>query len=206
MFSNNNANYRTNICTNFYVGCGYNKCGYAHNVEELLPRKCGYDGKCINERCNFYHSKDTLDKLKLWRNLIKNHLQYTHENDILNITKNTIKGFEPKTIDDINKVFDGYNKNSFIVSVNESTNDLNEIKIIKSNDIYNDMKDLEMADSINLIEEGLKKINLTCNIPPINPQINRYCVDFVCDKNQYTLITDFIRSLNVEYNIGFISK
>jgi len=194
--SSTNANYRTNICTNFYIGCGYNRCGFAHNINELLPRKCGYDGKCINDKCAFYHTGDELDKNSLWNNLLKNHLQYSFENDILNIIKNTIKGFDPKTIEDINNVKLGLNNKSFIVEIDdvESQNNLKEIKIIGSDDIYNDMKNLE---------DNVANIKL---MQPINKDISRYGLDLVCDKDQYLLITNYIKSLNVDYTLGFISK
>ena len=190
-------NYRTNICNNFFIGCGYSKCGFAHNINELLPKKCGYDGRCINKKCNFYHTGEPLNKNNLWETLLKCHLQYTYENDKLEIIKNTIKGFDPKTIDDINKVLNGENIKSFVVHIDddiESQNNLKEISIIKSDNIFIEMKKLE--EKIN---------NLTidnCNYT----DTHRYGLDIVCDKDKYLLITNFIKSLNVEYSLGFISK
>lgn len=37
-------------------------CTFAHTVQELRPIRCGYDSRCRNgEKCQFFHSRDTLE-------------------------------------------------------------------------------------------------------------------------------------------------
>ena len=94
-------------------------------------------------------------------------------------------------------MLNGENIKSFVVHIDddiESQNNLKEISIIKSDNIFIEMKKLE--EKIN---------NLTidnCNYT----DTHRYGLDIVCDKDKYLLITNFIKSLNVEYSLGFISK
>ena len=68
------ANMYTQMCKNVLDNgdCERVKCSYAHSLEQLQPRRCNYDSRCINERCMFIHSKENKDSfIKRIENIVK---------------------------------------------------------------------------------------------------------------------------------------
>jgi len=189
-----NPNFKTGICKNFYNGCVYaNKCNFAHSIDEIQPKKCLYDKKCVNERCTFFHTGEPCDKKSLWVSGMKMHFEYTTnecDTNPINIIKNNVVGFEPKTITDVENIMNGFNKHSLVITPDEDSV-ITDFKKMEVSDVYETMRNDEK-------NEPRVKIEL--------PKTNKYQVELNCEPDVFLKITSYMRTLGVDYSLCSICK
>ena len=199
-----NPNYKTSICKYAFIGCKQQqKCWYAHNKEELRQRYCVNGTNCVDNNCCYLHPNKNVDKDEYY-------LKILLKSDILGLDKNNIKHqldmIKTKIIieidNDTDEEFDeDLDLNLDKMNLNEEDKKDNEDK---------DNKDKDNEDKDNKEDEELK--NYIDNFSQqwlIKPE---QFYDTIDNKNELNLkikandlqiqmLTHFMKSINIEFNI-----
>lgn len=192
--SSDNSTSRTCICIHFLIGCKRKDCAFAHSKNEIKARLCKYNLKCTKRKfCIYHHSKDKEPtNSELWKRGIDQHLKYTFENNELTILENKIVGFIPKSIQDINDMYnDSFSiHEKVIIEVEHEDNICMDIEPEK----YSPDKLFEKLKTEE-VEEKLNKLDLNRYIPPINKKIFVQLEMEMLSTEDYVKVCDYIRSL-----------
>jgi len=193
-FSNNsNPNIKTSICKYAFIGCKQSqKCWYAHNKEELRQRYCINGVNCYDKNCCFLHPNKNVDKDEYY-------LRILLKSDVLGIDKNNVK----KQLEMMNSKIiieldcDDYDEN-------EDKDDI-EKDIKKENEIINSEDDNELKKYIeNFTEQYKTKPEQFYD--KVDNKNNEITLKIKTDDLQFQILTHFMKTMNIEFNIESLIK
>jgi len=182
-----NSNLKTGICKYAFIGCKQpQKCWYAHNKEELRQRYCINGINCNDANCCYLHPNKNVDKDEYYLRIIL-------KSDVLGIDKNNIK----KQLEYINsKIIIELDCDDYEDDVEDKDNDIdfkNEIKPIVSED--NELKQYIE----NFTEQYKTKPEQFYN--KVDNKNNEITLKIKTDDLQFQILTHFMKTMNIEFNI-----
>jgi hypothetical protein len=201
-FQNLNPNIKTSICKYAFIGCKQQqKCWYAHNKEELRQRYCINGTSCIDNTCCYLHPNKNVDKDEYY-------LKILLKSDVLGINKIDVK----KQLEFINsKIIIEFDNDDYQEQDEHEDNKKPECE----NDVDNNLNRLVENNEDNEDDNELKNYieNFShewCNKP-------QQFYNLISDKNEITLkikandlqfqmISHFMKSMNIEFNIESFIK
>ena len=142
---------------------------------------------------------------------------------IITINKIIKKRFN-KDYEELKRIDKSYNEGDFINNSFEvfkdiqllwSKSDLNKIKNLVSDDIYNDyvkkMDELKKQERVNIMDNIILKTNkivdvIIGNYITINCKMNITCIDYIIDKNGKVVKGKKDKSINYTYELSFNKK
>ena len=195
-FSNNsNPNIKTSICKYAFIGCKQSqKCWYAHNKEELRQRYCINGVNCYDKNCCFLHPNKNVDKDEYY-------LRILLKSDVLGIDKNNVK----KQLEMINSKIiieldcDDYNENEDKDDIGQTCTSENENEIINSED------DNELKKYIENFTEQYK-MKPEQFYDKVDNKKNEITLKIKTDDLQFQILTHFMKTMNIEFNIESFIK
>ena len=195
-FSNNsNPNIKTSICKYAFIGCKQSqKCWYAHNKEELRQRYCINGVNCYDKNCFFLHPNKNVDKDEYY-------LRILLKSDVLGIDKNNVK----KQLEMINSKIiieldcDDYNENEDKDDIGQTCTSENENEIINSED------DNELKKYIENFTEQYK-MKPEQFYDKVDNKKNEITLKIKTDDLQFQILTHFMKTMNIEFNIESFIK
>jgi len=194
-FSNNsNPNIKTSICKYAFIGCKQSqKCWYAHNKEELRQRYCINGVNCYDKNCCFLHPNKNVDKDEYY-------LRILLKSDVLGIDKNNVK----KQLEMINS--------KIIIELDCEDYDENEDK----DDIegtWTSEKEIINSEDDNELKKYIENFTEQYKTKPeqfydkVDNKNNEITLKIKTDDLQFQILTHFMKTMNIEFNIeSFIKK
>jgi len=193
-FSNNsNPNIKTSICKYAFTGCKQpQKCWYAHNKEELRQRYCINGVNCYDKNCCFLHPNKNVDKDEYY-------LRILLKSDVLGIDKNNVK----KQLEMINS--------KIIIELDCEDYDENEDK----DDIegsWTSEKDIINSEDDNELKKYIENFTEQYKTKPeqfydkVDNKNNEITLKIKTDDLQFQILTHFMKTMNIEFNIESLIK
>ena len=194
-FSNNsNPNLKTGICKYAIIGCKQSqKCWYAHNKEELRQRYCINGINCYDKNCCFLHPNKNVDKDEYY-------LRILLKSDVLGIDKNNVK----KQLEMINsKIIIELDYEDY---ENDDKDDVGRPSPSeKENEIINSEDDNELKKYIEDFTEQYK-MKPEQFYDKVDNKKNEITLKIKTDDLQFQILTHFMKTMNIEFNIDSFIK
>lgn len=189
-----NPNYKTSICKYAFIGCKQQqKCWYAHNKEELRQRYCVNGTNCVDDNCCYLHPNKNVDKDEYY-------LKILLKSDILGLDKNNIKHqldmIKTKIIIEIdNDTDEDFDED---LDLNLDKMNLNE-EYKKDNENKDNKEDEELKNHIdNFTQQWLIKPEQFYDTIDNKNELN---LKIKANDLQIQMLTHFMKSINIEFNI-----
>lgn len=205
-FSNNsNPNLKTGICKYAIIGCKQSqKCWYAHNKEELRQRYCINGVNCYDKNCCFLHPNKNVDKDEYY-------LRILLKSDVLGIDKNNVK----KQLEMINSKiiieldYEDYNENEDKDDIGQTCSSLRSNTRTSENEkeinIINTEDDNELKKYIEDFTEQYK-MKPEQFYDKVDNKKNEITLKIKTDDLQFQILTHFMKTMNIEFNIESFTK
>ena len=211
--NSSNPNIKTSICKYAFIGCKQQqKCWYAHNKEELRQRYCINGVNCDDKNCCYLHPNKNIDKDEYY-------LRILLKSDVLGIDKNNIK----KQIEIINS--------KIVIEIdNDNYDDEYDDEGPAPWAERSDSSQLEHSAN-RILDENIDTVKETLTFNEDDNKLKQYIEEFteqykinpeqfydkVDNKNEITLkiktddlqfqiLTHFMKTMNIEFNIESFTK